>query len=427
MKTIKLPIMNDINIEEIQRIFSSAVRFSYNRLLENKSEKEIRSLIKEKFTLGSWLSQCAIKEAAVIKDSQVERKQKKVIFGSSKLFKKRAKNEISNQEWKASRFLSITSQGELLQKGNRHFQLDLSNNQIIFKISKKNHITIQLPKLRKNYKKELTILEYLSLNKKLPFQVKVNKEFIWITFDESKLYEHVITPKNDKRILGIDLNPSYIGLSILEFSENDAFKVLHKEMIELKALNKCSTDKKDFEFYHISKRIISLCNNFNCLKLSVEDLNIKAKNHGKGKWFNKLVNNDWNRSILINSLKKHCNIFKIEFVLVNAVYSSTIGNLLYGDENTPDMIASSIEIARRGYKKFSKNWFYPPNIEFLMNTMNQWKKDLCSRFNDWKSIHNEIKNSKLKYRVPLTDCKINTVFRNNSIKSKVLIYTYCIS
>ena len=47
-------------------------------------------------------------------------------------------------------------------------------------------------------------------------------------------------------------------------------------------------------------------------------------------------------------------IYVYELVEVNPVYSSFIGNLLYGSENTPDMIASSIEIARRGFKKYSK-------------------------------------------------------------------------
>jgi len=44
---------------------------------------------------------------------------------------------------------------------------------------------------------------------------------------------------------------------------------------------------------------------------------------------------------------------------VNAAYTSQIGNILHGNEQCPDMVAASIEIARRGYKKFEKGWFYP--------------------------------------------------------------------
>jgi hypothetical protein len=60
------------------------------------------------------------------------------------------------------------------------------------------------------------------------------------------------------------------------------------------------------------------------------------------------------------------NIHKYELVEVNPVYSSIVGNFAYGNENTPDMVAASIEIARRAYKKFEKGWFYPKfNVETL--------------------------------------------------------------
>ena len=48
-----------------------------------------------------------------------------------------------------------------------------------------------------------------------------------------------------------------------------------------------------------------------------------------------------------------------EVVEINPCYTSQIGNIIYGNESTPDMVAASIEIARRGFKKFEKGWFYP--------------------------------------------------------------------
>ena len=45
MKTIKLPIQNSINIKDLQRVYSSAVRFAYNRHIEAKSEKEAQELV----------------------------------------------------------------------------------------------------------------------------------------------------------------------------------------------------------------------------------------------------------------------------------------------------------------------------------------------------------------------------------------------
>ena len=110
-------------------------------------------------------------------------------------------------------------------------------------------------------------------------------------------------------------------------------------------------------------------------------------------------------------------IYGYELIEVNPVYSSFIGNLLYGSENCPDMIASSIEIARRGYKKYSKGWFYP--IFNVDNLNEQWKQTL-SGIEDWKHAFNQIKKSKLKYRFQLNEFIYNAVF------SKIYIHK-CIS
>ena len=108
-------------------------------------------------------------------------------------------------------------------------------------------------------------------------------------------------------------------------------------------------------------------------------------------------------------------------VEVNPVYSSFIGNLLYGNENTPDMIASSIEIARRGYKKFNKGWFYP--IFNVDNLNEQWKQTL-SGIEDWKSAFQEIKKSKLKYRFQLQDHILNAVFSKIYIHNRISKYIF---
>ena len=66
------------------------------------------------------------------------------------------------------------------------------------------------------------------------------------------------------------------------------------------------------------------------------------------------------------------------------------------------MVAASIEIARRGFKKFEKGWFYPVFDRSLSLMNEQWKQTLSSNsINDWKGLFSLIKNSKLKYRVLL--------------------------
>ena len=123
----------------------------------------------------------------------------------------------------------------------------------------------------------------------------------------------------------------------------------------------------------------------------------------------------------MNKLKLLSNIFGYELIKVNPVYSSFIGNLLYGSENCPDMIASSIEITRRGYKKYSKGWFYP--IFNVDNLNEQWKQTL-SGIEDWKSAFKEIKKSKLKYRFQLQDYLINAVFSKKYKQKKIKLYCF---
>ena len=102
-------------------------------------------------------------------------------------------------------------------------------------------------------------------------------------------------------------------------------------------------------------------NYWKCKKLSIEELNIKSGDKGQGKCFNTLCNNVCDRTLVTNKLTMLSNIYGYELVKVNPAYSSFIGNLVYGDKTTPDMIAASIEIARRGYKNMKRNGF----IQFL--------------------------------------------------------------
>ena len=89
------------------------------------------------------------------------------------------------------------------------------------------------------------------------------------------------------------------------------------------------------------------------------------------------------------------------------------------------MIAASIELARRGYKKFSKEWFYPQLIdgERIKEVLgNQWKKELKLAYKSWKTFFNQIKKLKLKYRFQLDGSK--AVFSKNYYKKKTILYCF---
>ena len=425
MKTIKLKIMNPIDLDYELRTYNSVVHFAYNRFHDDSSakEKDVRSQVNQLFKgkLNSWLLQCAIKEG---KSIQERNESKKVIFGGKSLYKRYLRGFICKEEFDKQRQLPISSQGEMLQNGNRMFDFHLDNQSLIFKVSRDKHIDIQLGHIHRNLQKELNKLNELCYDKKATVSIKLNNEYIWITYDEKLLCNSVkFNRLKDNRILGLDLNPNYIGLSVIEFDKEDDFKVLHKQVFDLKELTdkNISKNKRQYEIIKICHTINNLVNYWKCKKLSIEELNIKSSDKGQGKNFNRLCNNVWDRSLISNKLLMLSNIYSYELVEVNPVYSSFIGNLVYGDETTPDMVAASIEIARRGYKKYEKNWFYPVfNIDCLDE---RWKQTLTG-VKDWKTAFLKIKNSKVKYRVLLNDIVQNAVFSKFNRKSKVTIYSF---
>ena len=340
------------------------------------------------------------------------------------MYKRYLRKLITKEEFNKQKQIPISSQGEILRKGNRMFDFQFDNQSLVFKISKDKHINIQLGNIHKRLQKELSKLNELCYDKKATVSIRLNNEYIWITYDEKLLSNSMkFNCLKDNRIMGLDLNPNYIGLSIIEFNKEDNFKVLYKQVFELKGLTdkNVSKDKRHYEIIKICHTINGLINYWKCKKLSIEDLNIKSRDKGQGKNFNRLCNNVWDRTLVSNKLMMLSNIYGYELVKVNPAYSSFIGNLVYGDKTTPDMIAASIEIARRGFKKYEKSWFYPVfNIECLDE---QWKQTLAG-VKDWKNAFLKIKNSKVKYRVLLNDIAQNAVFSKFNRKSKVISYLF---
>ena len=371
MITIKLPYQTSKeNIEFISNFqiqYSSIVRWCFNRYQENKTEKEIRHLFKESNLynlelLDTWFLQSAIYDAKALFEKN---KAKKVIFGGKLNFLKRIQNKISKEEYKEKRLMSICSVGESPKKGNRKFSFDIiENNKIIFKPFQGKKIELLLPKLRKNYKKQLFQLQNQIEQKLQPVMIKLDKKFIYISFEEFK--EKVIL--NESCYAGIDQNPNFISLSI--FKNQERIKSYTWKLNNLTKKSGESSSHKDskylhnklnFELIQISKKISLILKVNNCKFLFLEELKFKNRNTGIGKNFNRLVNSIWKRNKFIGNLEKRCSIFGIKVFKINAAYSSFIGNLIY---QLPDPISASCEIARRGYEVIilKNKRFYPEFI-----------------------------------------------------------------
>ena len=419
MKTIKLPVQFNDSIEEDIRVYSSVVRYSFNRFQEGLKIKEIYHDCCQKFNLSSHLMNCANREAQSLFKRE---RNKKVIFGD---FKRRMRGLISNEEFKISKLRGFTSEGECPQKGNRYFKFDILNNTIIYKRSRKEHISLELPNLKKKVKEELLKIQYLMEEKKLPVTIKLKNGYIFITFDESIVHESLrLKDLKSNRVMGIDMNPNYIGFSVLEFKGDDSFEVIKKGVFDVTLLNKgFKKNKKHHELRELNHKLIKICKHYKVSKICIEELIISSSDKGQGKTFNRLCNNQWNREVTVSNLKVLTSTYGIELIEVNPIYSSFVGNIEYGDSTTPDMIASSIEIGRRGYKKFSKGWFYPRlDTEKVKNKFNQWKEEIYSDVKSWKELFTKVKKSGMRYRFQLDSC--DAVFKRFYHKMNIKTYFY---
>ena len=67
----------------------------------------------------------------------------------------------------------------------------------------------------------------LSNQKKVTITYKLSSEYIWISYDE-KLVSNIETPKIKSRVFAIDMNPNYVGWSIVDWKSSSNFKMLEK-------------------------------------------------------------------------------------------------------------------------------------------------------------------------------------------------------
>ena len=385
MQTIKLRYEANENDKKLilsfQKQFSNCLHVMFNRLKESKSLKECRDIaanLNNIELLDSWMRVCALGKA-----QNIWMTSKNVIFGGKSNFIKRCQGKISKDEFKKKKIEPLWICGEATHyHGNRKFRIQDNLKSILFKPNKKIKIYLNLPSLKKNYKKILKKLCKHAEIDDMPITFSIDQEHVRISFDESKVFEKKENIQKKNRVLAIDLNPNYIGWSIVNWhNERDfdvvktgcySFKFLNDKQFALKLTkkqkeeldrkerleltNKAKTkniyfnNKRNHEMIEVAKDLMNVAKQCQCEIVVCEDLNIKSQDRSKGKKLNRLCNSFFIRNAFINNLNKRCNMDDIKFLKVIPSYSSFIGNFLYRGLNLPDPILASIELGRRGYE-----------------------------------------------------------------------------
>ena len=439
----------DDELLRFQQEFNHVVCYAFNRYADSRGalkDSEIEQFVKKNMNNISMLDASFVKQA-VLKAKAVYQANKDsdgvcgpVIFGGRYNFRRRSYKNITREEFRQNTLLPIRCVGGKSDNGNRKFDIDLKNHRVIFKRDKSHHYEIKLSTYSKDDETLLFLLQdrHDSDNKSVCFTVELDNEYVYLTFDESMFMDKTYAGIHD-RVASIDMNPNYIALVIQDKSKG----ILLKQLYSIKDLNdlddrnrykdkkdkrkwrKYLNNKKKHETLHIAKDIVKVCRHYRVESFVIEDLGIKSKDAGKGRKYNKLVLNHWQRNLLFNNLHKRCNLSGIEFVPVWAGYSSIKGQLEHDDEI--DSIAAAIEIGDRKGKDLKD--FGDTRVE-LGRLSNRWKNEMAGNFKrapSWKQVSEYLKrDSAPSYRnlFSETNTRIRVSHSLSSPRSCVKLYDF---
>jgi hypothetical protein len=303
----------------------------------------------------------------------------------------------SKQNWKESRLRPLSICGETRKGGNRFFKLsnDLKTCYLTF-IRKESgtkagpSVTdtaeLSLATLNGKWKTLLTELVKLANDDKITLFFRLNKNKLDITYDETVLtkffqlkqlqtkakssdslkikkiktmnplkrqnetnvisFQHpesfIMTKVDNTKAIGIDLNPEWIGVSVIQFNNNKDLsiddvkqvKVLEYKLFKIDAeVNNKNNEynKKDMAecLSTIADSVFKLVHFHNIGKIYLEDGLGKLKGGTKSKHLNGLLNY-WGRSIFTKILERKARLTQCDSLTVKYhVVDKETGELLY--------------------------------------------------------------------------------------------------
>jgi hypothetical protein len=385
MRTLSL-VIDASDLDPIRTQQSRVIRRAYGLAQQGFDFKAIHLVI-PLTTLDGHLHRSAIQRGIDLASAN----QPKVIFGGRKNFIRRCKGHISNEEWKELRIMPLYSVGQANSKGNRRFRMDYVTRILTYKDATHEY-HFQLPILKSNWE---TILEELcekSVAGEMALSFSVSKDAVHITYDETLLtsaqQKYPPYAINKFHYLGIDLNPNRIGVSVYDTRQQ---ATIYSEQFELTSSDQ---NKRRNEISHICQAIAKLMTHYHVSRVGMEDLDIKSKNHMKGKRFNKLVN-CWIRTFVKAKMRMICSLMNVQFCGLIAAYSSFVGTLRNPDLG--DCCGAASELARRcGYKTTG---FYPKLLS-KTELVHRWKEMANSEAMTWVDLYEEFKTRHLGWRSP---------------------------
>jgi IS605 OrfB family transposase len=398
-------------ILKLMRSFSSAVRFSYKRLLEGFTTLQAYKITRQKFPeLNSHYVNCAVEKAREIFQSCKARGQnpKKLIFGGRTLFEKLKKNHLQGKrlkelkrKWREKRQGTLISIGakHRTHKGNlnlRFIPAENGKNNLLLRIALKNRKFI-LAKVKRDLSgksdKWALFLSKILSGEQFPYTVELKLKdgqiygFVRFSFD---VPPQTITKA--KGVIGIDVNARPFHLALAEVSPDGNLQS-YKSIYLSHLLKYKSRNRKEYEEWLIAHEIIKFAKEKG-KAIAVEDIQKLPKGkRGDGKAKLRKILQFFSYRRILKKIESLANQKGIEVVKVNPAFTSVIGMMKYCPQYFIDKdIAGAYVIGRKAsgfqekipenYKKLLKSQIY---IQYALWRLGNMEDELKNKLNQEKN------------------------------------------
>ena len=313
--------------------------------------------------LNTWLILSGMKKAGAL---HARHPDGKVVFGGRRALIDRAQGRITHEDWRAARLMALYIEGHAKsfgpQGGNHLLTLDIASDRVVYHGpgGKDYPLRLMLSRKSREYRRRLSALQArCEALRDVPFTVSIDENEIALTWSEPAAPPIAGIPG---RVLALDLNPTKLGWSVVEgdASKPGSCRCIAWGVFEFPdfacSLGLASNDprslaqtqKRRFELAILAKKVAFLARHYLVSAAVTENLSLGPKDHGRGKRFNRLVNQIWFRRGLLEPLLRRLAAEGIPHAEMNPAHSSKIGNHLWADLLcAPDPACAAVELGRR--------------------------------------------------------------------------------
>ena len=245
----------------------------------------------------------------------------------------------------------LCSRGDKTFLGNRHFRLS-ADDRICTLAVYGRPVVLQLAAMRGKAGELLRQVARLAAEKAVNLTFRLDDERLHVSFDPAdlpaqpeRLQPVAMVPG---RALGIDLNPDWIGLSVVEVAEGaDPSDLRNAELLDHRLVRLAAPPEAGAEQVReilATAAGLALARAWSGGQAVLEKELGKLRSSGRNRKLNRLLNH-WARRVFGSMLARRCSLAGMTVREVWGGYSTSIGNMAHP---VPEACASAAEIARRG-------------------------------------------------------------------------------